>query len=673
TLTGAVAISTGSGAGTIAFNNTLDGGHNLTLTAGTGNIDFAAPTGQFSPVAQLRITSVANATFNAAVSAGNFLQDAGTGTTTLLGILSTSQSPGVSITGNKLSLTAGITTSGGGPVTVVLSGTAPNGTAIIDNGAGISSDGAVSLTAPGGLTTGGDITTTNDDITITAAVTLSGSISINSGSTTGDITFSSTIDGTTGNSQSLTLNSGAAGTINVPGAIGKSTSLRILTIADSNGATLGTQDSDLIVTGTQIRVINSQPGTLVRFNAGVLTPQFNADAGPYDLQFAGSGTNIGTDNALDYQTAVLLNTGMVLFGDGNNDILMFRNGLDVDAASSIELLGWIYTQRSPVMLGDNDTATNLHACESVIDTTAAGAWPDGDNITFFGVIEGRTGGGSENLAMDAGLTGDITLLSDAGNARRIGTLKIRNAVHVTLRDVTAQTLQQTNGRGTTTFNGTVNTTSATGVDITTTNIVVNALITTIVDAFVPASAPGIVRLQATAGTASDTTGIITILDPGRIVSSNDVTIAGNRNVVPAILVYEATPAGADLTPQTRDFITTTTANADVLIESSINFISPGETANNNFIINTKAANGNITLQGAIDGNWNNFVLISGTGTVATTAAAIITEVATLTLQDNSGFSNGTINLNASIAVDWIEVFPQNYAVNILGSSNTVGV
>ncbi|MFN9290950.1 MAG: hypothetical protein ACK6EB_23015, partial [Planctomyces sp.] len=97
-------------------------------------------------------------------------------------------------------------------------------------------------------------------------------------------------------------------------------------------------------------------------------------------------------------------------------------------------------------------------------------------------------------------------------------------------------------------------------------------------------------------------------------------------------------AGPDLTPQTRDFITTTTSGADVLIESSINFISPGETANNNFIINTKAANGSITLQGAIDGNWNNFVLISGTGTVATTATAPMTEVATLTLQDNSGFS-----------------------------------
>ncbi|MFN9294434.1 MAG: hypothetical protein ACK6EB_40670, partial [Planctomyces sp.] len=118
-------------------------------------------------------------------------------------------------------------------------------------------------------------------------------------------------------------------------------------------------------------------------------------------------------------------------------------------------------------------------------------------------------------------------------------------------------------------------------------------------------------------------------DPGQIVSSNDVTIAGNRNVQPAILVYEATPAGPDLTPQTRDFITTTTSGADVLLESSLNFISPGETANNNFIINTKAANGSITLQGAIDGNWNNFVLISGSGTVTTTATAPMTEVATL--------------------------------------------
>jgi hypothetical protein len=247
TLTGAVAIDTGTGAGTIAFNNSLNGGYNLTLAAGTGNIHFDATVGQSTPLARLQIVSVADATFDAAVSAGNFVQNAGTGTTTFTGILNTLQLAGVSVTGNQLRVSAGITTSGAGTVTVVLNGTAPNGKAIFDNGASISSDGAVSLTAFGGLTTGGDITTTNDDISITAAVTLSGSITINSGVAAGDISFSSTIDGTTANSQSLTLNSGAAGTITVTGAIGKSTSLRILTIAHSNGATLGTLDSDLIV------------------------------------------------------------------------------------------------------------------------------------------------------------------------------------------------------------------------------------------------------------------------------------------------------------------------------------------------------------------------------------------------------------------------------------------
>jgi hypothetical protein len=118
-------------------------------------------------------------------------------------------------------------------------------------------------------------------------------------------------------------------------------------------------------------------------------------------------------------------------------------------------------------------------------------------------------------------------------------------------DVTAQSLIQTTGTGTTTFNGIVNTTSATGVDVTTTNIVVNNLITTIVDGSVPNSAPGIVNLQATASAASATTGSITMLDPGRIVASNDVTLQGNRSVAPSITVYEASYTGTNLTPQQR--------------------------------------------------------------------------------------------------------------------------
>ncbi|MFM8723523.1 MAG: hypothetical protein ACKON9_00185, partial [Planctomycetaceae bacterium] len=225
---------------------------------------------------------------------------------------------------------------------------------------------------------------------------------------------------------------------------------------------------------------------------------------------------------------------------------------------------------------------------------------------------------------------------------------------------------QTTGTGTTTFNGIVNTTSATGVDVTTTNIVVNNLITTIVDGSVLDSAPGIVNLQATASAASATTGSITMLDPGRIVASNDVTLQGNRSVAPSITVYEASYTGTNLTPQQRDFITTTTAGADVTILSSMLFSSPGESADNDFIINTKAANGNITLQAAIDGDWNNFVLKSGSGTITSTAP--MTQVASLVLQDNTAAATGSISFSGNLLVDWIDTYPQNYSVSFLGTT-----
>ncbi|MGV2341178.1 MAG UNVERIFIED_CONTAM: hypothetical protein LVR18_46725 [Planctomycetaceae bacterium] len=125
------------------------------------------------------------------------------------------------------------------------------------------------------------------------------------------------------------MDAGTGGTLTVTGHIGKTTSLHTLTIIDTNGAEIGTLDTDYIVADTLVHIVYSQAAALVRFNGGVRTPQVNADEGPYHLQFAGSGTNVGTDIGGDYLSAVLLNSGMAIFGDGNNDILMFRNGLFV--------------------------------------------------------------------------------------------------------------------------------------------------------------------------------------------------------------------------------------------------------------------------------------------------------------------------------------------------------
>ncbi|MFM7863235.1 MAG: hypothetical protein ACKPHU_03405, partial [Planctomycetaceae bacterium] len=400
---------------------------------------------------------------------------------------------------------------------------------------------------------------------------------------------------------SLTLNGGTSGTVTVTGSIGKTTALQTLTLTNSNGATFGTTEADTTQNQTSTVISNTVAGTTVLFNGALITNSLSTSGNAWHLHLAGTGSTIGTTS--------LQNAGQAIFGNSSADVLLFLAPLTVTVPSSVELFGQIRTQQSTVLLGDSDTPVNLRSVNSVVDTTnnLDPLYLAGATITFGNVIEGKTGAGNENLALNAGTAGDVIFAGTIGAARRMGTLHMRGLRNTILPSVTAQTLIQTTGTGTTTFNGIINTTSATGVDVTTTNIVVNNLITTIVDGSVPNSAPGIVNLQATASAASATTGSITMLDPGRIVASNDVTLQGNRSIAPSITVYEASYTGTNLTPQQRDFITTTTAGADVTIQSSMLFSSPGESADNDFIINTKAANGNITLQAAIDGDWNNFV------------------------------------------------------------------
>ena len=180
TLTGPVAVNTGSGSGNIAFNSTVDGGQNLTLTAGTGNVTFADAVGGASRLGDLQITSAADVTAKA-ISASTLTQAAGTGTTTLNGVVNTNAAGGVSLTGTNLVVNNGITTTNNGTVTVNESGRATLA-AVGD----ITSDGAVSLTAAGGISTAGDVTTSNDNVAMITTnaggnIDLGGNISAGTG------------------------------------------------------------------------------------------------------------------------------------------------------------------------------------------------------------------------------------------------------------------------------------------------------------------------------------------------------------------------------------------------------------------------------------------------------------------------------------------------------------
>ncbi|MFO0251736.1 MAG: beta strand repeat-containing protein, partial [Planctomyces sp.] len=570
TLSAAVDLSTGAAAGNILFSQSVNGPGALTLTAGTGTVSVTGHAGHSTPLGTVTVVSSAGTSFGGDLNAASFTQTACTGAVSFAGTVQTSAATGVNVNASAITLNFPLTTASSGPVIL-------NATAAIQiaPAAAVSADGNIAITAPGGLSLGGNLNSTNDPININAAVTLTADVSISAGSTGANVAVTGSIDAFSAAQQGLTLNGGSAGAVTVTGAIGRNTALKSLTLSNSNGATFGTSESDTIQAQNSTTIANSSAGSNVLFSGALITNNLTTGGAAWNLMLAGNGSTIGATS--------MQHSGQAIFGDSPADTLIFLGPLTVTAPSSIELFGRIQTRATVVTLGDANTPVNLRSADAVIDTTNNGdtAFAGGATITFGGVIEAQSSSGNQNLTLNAGSAGDIIFSGSLGASRRIGRLQIAGVRNTVLPSVTAQTLLQTTGTGTTTFNGTVNTTSATGVDITTTNIIVNALITTIVDGSVPASAPGIVRLQATAGTASDTTGIITILDPGRIVSSNDVTIAGNRNVQPAILVYEATPAGPDLTPQTRDFITTTTLGADVLIESSINFISPGETANNN--------------------------------------------------------------------------------------------
>ncbi|MFM7059509.1 MAG: beta strand repeat-containing protein, partial [Planctomycetota bacterium] len=473
----------------------------------------------------------------------------------------------------------------------------------------------------------------------------------------------------------------------------------------SNGADFGrfVQDDDFIITGTQVHVINSQATKLVRFNGGVKTPQFNADAGPYDLQFAGSGTDIGTDPGGDYLSAVLLNTGMAIFGDGNNDILMFRNGLFVETASSVELYGWIYTQASPVTLGDGNTPVNLRIHNSVIDTTAAEnpLYLAGDNITFGGVIEGMTSAASENLDLNAGNTGDIVYLGAVGGSRRIGTMLVRNARNVGFPNVTAERLVQVTGTGTTTLLGVVNTDSTgcthpglttnvgdivsgaadptlpgvlatrsvdLGVDIRTVTIVVNAEVSTLA---------GGVWLCATTGS----NGVVTLNNNGIINSDLDVILEGNAPTGPAIVVNAAASwrlglAGEDVLVGTRRRFLTT-SDADVEFRGNVSMVAgPLHAHADIFFVDTGSGAGHITFTGDVELNYSDLDVRSGLGNI--NFRGPVTEVHRLFLQDPGdgtlgGASETTVTFVRNLSTELLITAPGSYNVDLLGSSSVINL
>ena len=168
-------------------------------------------------------------------------------------------------------------------------------------------------------------------------------------------------------------------------------------------------------------------------------------------------------------------------------------------------------------------AVTLNGGQLNINTAGTGAGT-GD-ITFQSTLTGTTIG-AENLNLTAG-TSNI-LFTGAVGATRLGAVTVNSAANVTeTAGLTAASLVQSAGTGTTLLTGAVNTNTATGVALTTNNITQNGTITTTGNGVVTFTNAGLLTIAAAGDMNLD--GAFTQNGAGVVSTAGDITTT-NDNV-----------------------------------------------------------------------------------------------------------------------------------------------
>ena len=358
---------------------------NLTLRAGTtGDIVFQK---EASPgIGNLLIISANDVTFSSAGGAGysasSIVQSAGEGTTYVNDTLTTTGASGVSLSGTNFTISAAITSSGSGPVSITNSGTLKT-TATGDVAAG----GGFTQAGIGPVELARAIITTGDAIIFngSGAITLHGTVNLNTtvGPSPGaNITFNPTLDG----AQVLNLTAGT-GTINFANNVGFSAPLSSITATGS----IIDQDKDVRTTGNI-----SYTGTNGIQIGNVTTPaNVTATTGAIEI-----------NNNLTLEGDVVVNTFLdaITFGGTINGAYTLTVDSGDEAISFANMVGNLTkltaldVTASNIQIGADQSATSLtyHGPVELTDTT---------------IFQGGAGGG---------VTFDQTIGSDASRPFNIG-------------------------------------------------------------------------------------------------------------------------------------------------------------------------------------------------------------------------------------------------------------
>ena len=441
-------LSTGAGAGNILVSGTTNGtaagaAESLTVLAGLGNVTFTGNVGNNADAVQLEaltVTSAATTLFSGTIDLANALtQSAGSGTTTLTGAVSA---------------------------------------------------GPVNLTANTGIVVSSTLAVTGG----TALTLTSDSIDLNGGANSVTGTGTVLLQPTT-NATSIAVGSGA-GTLQLSAA-------DIAALANTHASlTIGRAAGTHAI---EIGTVTFTSPTTIQASGG------------------GGGSMLVSGPVITNNNATLtLNTGAA-----GTVTINAAGDIGADGAVSITGGGGISTAGDITTTADNITfvsPTTLTGGGTVAINTAGTGGGTGD-ITFQSTLTGTTIG-AENLNLTAG-TSNI-LFTGAVGATRLGAVTVNSAANVTeTAGLTAASVVQSAGTGTTLLTGAVNTNTATGVTLTTNNITQNGTITTTGNGVVTFTNAGLLTIAAAGDMNLD--GAFTQNGAGVVSTAGDITTT-NDNV-----------------------------------------------------------------------------------------------------------------------------------------------
>ncbi len=623
TLAGAVALDTDAGAGDITFSDTVDSeaseGNALTMSAGTGSIALsgAVGSGLNQELGAIQVNSANNVTASSTVEAASFTQSAGTGTTTLQD--TTTLSGDFDFTGNALTVNAALDS--GGSVGVTNAGTfttAVAGDIVADTG--FTQNGA------GSNTLSGDITTTNSAISFDTAVTLNDAVALDTGAGAGSISFANTVNSQTAEQNALTLTAGT-GDITFTGSAGTTQSLGTV---DINSA------ADVGIAAITAEALNQSAGSGTTTLDGAVN--VTTDAG-----ITLTGTNLAVN-----QSVTTTNSGVVTINESGTAVFADAANIDADGAVSITAGGGITTDADVTTTGDDITFVSASILNDAVNLdTGVGA----GSIAFSSTVDSQTGE-SNGLTLTAG-TGNIDFTGAAGSVDRLGAIDINSATNVTAAGITAGSLNQDAGSGTTTLNGAVDTDAVAGVTLTGTNLAINQSITTTNGGVVTVNESGTLALAAAGDIAAD--GAVSLTAAGGITTSGDVSTTDDTITYASATVLEDAVAldsndaaitfssALDSATGEANNLTMTAGTGSITFDGTVGATdalgtvrvdSAGTvTANNSFVAQNLGviASGNVTLSNA----GNNIGVL----------AAELSSDGSLTLTDVNGLIIGTIGVD----------------------------